>query len=129
MTTTTRAVTRLVPESARTEGEVLVELVPEELERGAIAVAASATDDDLLDVPGFDDVVFGIAVEAGVETFNFGECFHEIAVLDAAEGPVFELPLGAVDENRHDAFPIFAYFGHLVRDFVLHGLVSFIRSK
>ena len=74
---TTRAVTRLVPESARTEGEVLVELVPEELERGAIAVAASATDDDLLDVPGFDDVVFGIAVEAGVETFNFGECFQD----------------------------------------------------
>ncbi len=83
-------------------------------------------------VPRLDDVWRLILLELGVKASDFRESVDQIARRRAREDmfrPVFELPLGAVDENRHDAFPIFAYFGHLVRDFVLHGLVSFIRSK
>ena len=85
----------------------------------------------VMGVPGLDDVDFGIAVEAGVKAANLGEGFDEITVFDAAEGPVFELPLSTEDEDRGDAGPVFGTFVRgFFGDFVLDlGAVALVRAR
>ena len=93
---TARRVTRLVPESARTEGGCLSSSSQKSL--SAITVAASGADDDLLDVQDLTSVVF--PARRRCIRRRFGPVSPRSAVLDAAEGPVFELPAPAAQTGR-----------------------------
>ena len=91
----------------RTHGFVSVSLIPLTSTIPAHVLTASAL----------------ILLELGVKASDFRESVDQIARRRARQAAVFELPWrrGRKSPRR---VPIFAYFGHLVRDFVLHGLVS-----